>query len=93
MQDYSLFKFGEIGNQEIFDIKYIRPLHRHFSDRLNWLAVRMVVNDNTELIYHSVYSNVDFLRDLGGLAFILVLMATLCTSLFTFNKLENILVG
>ena len=93
MQDYSLFKFGEIGDQELFDIKYIRPLHRHFGDRLNWLAIRMVVNDNTELIYHSVYSNVDFLRDLGGLAFILVLMATLCTNLFTFNKLENILVG
>ena len=53
----------------------------------------MVVNDNTEMIYQSVYSNVDFLRDLGGLAFILVILSALLASLFTFNKLENILVG
>ena len=53
----------------------------------------MFVDPKVQVIQKSVYSLFDFLRDVGGLAFLFSLLSSGANKLFTFNKLENLLVA
>ena len=58
-----------------------------------WLTIRFFVNPNVELTQRLVYSSLDFFRDIGGAAFLLILVSGNINALWTYNKLENSIVG
>ena len=51
------------------------------------------MNQNVTIIERSIYSGFDFLRDIGGLTCILVVIASSINSVCNYSKLENTLVS
>ena len=57
------------------------------------MSFRIEVNPTVAITQKSLYSFLDFMRDFGGLAFIVTVIASSANYLFTFNNLENLLVA
>ena len=75
-----------------FDLSYVKHVNR-VTEKDFWLTIRFFVNPSVELTQRSVYSYLDFFRDIGGAAFMLFLLAGQINGIWTYNKLENILVS
>ena len=58
-----------------------------------WNTVFFDLNPDVVVIQHSVYNLLDFLRDVGGLVGILIVITSFFNEVFSFNKLENWLVS
>ena len=59
----------------------------------DWFSLRFHMNPDIKLIKKSVYTAFDFIRDMGGCIFALVFVSSGIASTFTYNKLQNSLVG
>ena len=53
----------------------------------------MFVNPRVELSQKLVYSALDFFRDIGGAAILLIIISGKINAIWTYNKLQNILVA
>ena len=56
------------------------------------MSLRFLMNPKVDVIEKKLHSFLDLLRDFGGLAFMLIVLASIGNFFFTYNKLENALV-
>ena len=67
-----------------------QPRTTYLGDQMSF---RIEVNPSVIVTQRSLYSFLDFLRDVGGLAFIVTAFAAMANYMFTFNVLENLMVA
>ena len=90
-KDDSLFSMQAV-EATYFDLSYVMHKNR-VSEKDFWLTIRFFVNPSVQLTQKQVYSFLDFCRDIGGAAFLLSLISGQINAIWTYNKLENILVS
>ena len=79
---------GQEDQEELFDMNWTKIMGRT-SRGGDWFSIRFHLNPQIRLIKKSVYTAFDFIRDIGGLTFAAIIVASLFASMFTYNKLEN----
>ena len=57
------------------------------------MMIRFEMNKDVTEIHKAIYSPFDLMRDLGGLLFLLTVIAGTLTYFMTYNKQANFLVG
>lgn len=90
-KDASLFASHE-GNSELLFSAEPKAAWERTSTKFHQLITYFELNPETKVIQMTVYSVFDFMRDLGGLLALAILVCSFMNSLFSFNKLENSLV-
>jgi len=66
----------------LFDLQWKKTQSR--ASKQKWLSLRIFIEPSVEILQKSVYSVFDFLRDLGGVASIFILMSQMATHLLTY---------
>ena len=56
------------------------------------MSIRIEINPTVLVTQKTLHSFLDLMRDVGGLAFMLMVIAAFFNQVFTYNKLENALV-
>ena len=85
-----MFK-GSAKEVELYHLDWAstQPRTSFFGDQT---SIRIEINPYVLVTQKTLHSFLDLMRDVGGLAFLLMLIAAFCNQIFTYNKLENALV-